>query len=309
MALFLLLPSCFIDDIGVFFGAFLGPIFAILIFNAVIFVMVISVLIKHTQKTLGRNKEQMNKKTVIRLLISIAGVMSLFGLTWLFGALTVTGFGSATASIVLQALFVICNAFQGFFIFLFFCVFNKDARESWLEVLSISCGRYHSKTLNPSQAKYSSSGTQKKVKTSNTGLTDLNLTLATSSKTGYNSTTDDLIEDEKCTDIPLTSVAGQEKEKPSVVTFKDDSEIYETNVDTDKKVDLGSSEVKKKEQALEKSDNSEECASPYQWREDGLELKARVKRFSTKKAYKHHVESAEVDFLDSDSDGSDDTNA
>ena len=271
--------------------------------------MVISVLIKHTQKTLDRTKEQMNKKTAIRLLISIASVMSLFGLTWLFGALTVTGFGNATASIAFQALFVICNAFQGFFIFLFFCVFNKDARESWLEVLSISCGRYHSKTLNPSQAKYSSSGTQKKVKTSNTGLTDLNLTLATSSKTGYNSTTDDLIEDEKCTDIPLTSVAGQEKEKPSVVTFKDDSEIYETNVDTDKKVDLGSSEVKKKEQALEKSDNSEECASPYQWREDGLELKARVKRFSTKKAYKHHVEIAEVDFLDSDSDGSDDTNA
>ena len=268
--------------------------------------MVISVLIKHTQKTLGRTKEQMTKKTAIRLLISIASVMSLFGLTWLFGALTVTGFGNATASIAFQALFVICNAFQGFFIFLFFCVFNKDARESWLEVFS--CGRYHSKPLNPSQAKYSSSATRKKVKSSNTGLTDSNLTSATSSKTGYNSSTDDLIEDERYTDIPLTSVAEQE-EKPSVVTFKDDPEIYETNVGTDKKVDLGSSEVKKKEQVLEKGDNSEERASPYQWREDGLELKARVKRISTKKAYKHHVESVEVDFLDSDSDGSDDTNA
>ena len=92
------------------------------------------------------------------------------------------------------------------------------------------------------------------------------------------------------TDIPLTSVAGQDKEKPSVVTFKDDPEIYETNVGADKKIDLGSFEVKKKEQALEKSDNSEEHASPYQWREDGLELKAHVKRFSTKKTYKHHVE-------------------
>ena len=268
--------------------------------------MVISVLIKHTRKTLGRNKEQMKKKTAIRLLISIAGVMSLFGLTWLFGALTVTGFESAAASIAFQVLFVIFNAFQGFFIFLFFCVFNKDARESWLEVFS--CGRYHSKPLNPSQAKYSSSATRKKVKSSNTGLTDSNLTSATSSKTGYNSSTDDLIEDERYTDIPLTSVAEQDKEKPSVVTFKDDPEIHETNVGTDKKFDLGSSEVKKKEQALEKSDH-EERASPYQWREDGVELKARVKRFSTKKAYKHHVESAEVDFLDSDSDGNDDTNA
>ena len=247
----------------------------------------------------------MNKKTVIRLLISIAGVMSLFGLTWLFGALTVTGFGSAAASIAFQVLFVILNAFQGFFIFLFFCVFSKDARESWLELLSH--GRYHSK---PSQAKYSSSGndgTGTKVKTSSTGLADSNLTSAISSKNGYNSNTDDLSKDERyTTDIPLTSAAEQDKEKPSVVTFK---EIHETNVGTDKKVDLGPSEVKEKEQELEKSNNSEERTSPYEWREDGVELKARVKRFSTKKAYKHHVESVEVDFSDSDSDGDNDTNA
>ena len=90
-----------------------------------------------------------------------------------------------------------------------------------------------------------------------------------------------------------------------MVTFK---EIHETNVGTNEKVDLESSEVKEKEQELEKNNNSEERASPYEWREDGVELKARVKRFSTKKAYKHHVESAEVDFFDSDSDGNDDTN-
>ena len=247
----------------------------------------------------------MNKKTVIRLVISIAGVMSLFGLTWLFGALTVTGFGSAAASTAFQFVFVVLNAFQGFFIFLFFCVFSKDAREFWLELLSR--GRYHSK---PSQAKYSSSGndgTGTKVKTSSTGLADSNLTSAISSKNGYNSNTDDLSKDERyTTDIPLTSAAEQDKEKPSVVTFK---EIHETNVGTDKKVDLGSSEVKEKEQELEKSNNSEERTSPYKWREDGVELKARVKRFSTKKAYKHHVESVEVDFSDSDSDGDNDTNA
>ena len=243
----------------------------------------------------------MNKKTVIRLVISIAGIMSLFGLTWLFGALTVTGFGSAAASVAFQVLFVILNAFQGFFIFLFFCVFSKDARVSWLEVLCR--GRYHSK---PSQAKYSSSGndgTGTKVKTSSTGLADSNLTSAISSKNGYNSNTDDLSKDERyTTDIPLTSAAEQDKEKPSVVTFKDDPEINETNFDTDKKVDLGSSEMKKEEVVEKSSTPPEERASPYQWREDGVELKTRVKRISTKKAYKHHVESVEVDFLDSDSD-------
>ena len=107
--------------------------------------------------------------------------------------------------------------------------------------------------------------------------------------------------------MPLTSTAEQDKEKPSVMTFNNHPEYLETDVSTDKKVDLGSSEVKEKEQELEKSNNSEEHASPYQWRENGVELKARVKRFSTKKVYKHHVESVEVDFSDSDSDASNDT--
>ena len=286
-----------------FFGAFLGPIFAILLFNIVVFVLVIGVIIKHTRYTLDCAKEQMDMKTTIRLLISIAKVMFLFGLTWLFGALTVTGFGDARASFAFQVLFVICNAFQGFFIFLFFCVFSKDARESWLELLC--CGRYHSKSLHPSQAKYGSSSanaTRKKFKTASSGLSDSKLTSAISSKNGYNSSTDDLVKEERYTDIPLTSAAEQDKEKPSVVTFK---EIHETNV-TDKKVDLGSSEVEEKEQALEKSNNSEERASLYEWREDGVELKACVKCFLTKKAYKHHVESIEVD---TNSDGSDDTKA
>ena len=164
--------SCFIDDPAVFFGAFLGPIFAILFFNLVIFVLVTGVLIKHTRNKLERTNERINKKTAIRLVISIAGIMFLFGLTWLFGALTVTGLGDTTASTAFQILFVICNAFQGFFIFFFLCVFNNDARDLWLELLS--CGRYQSKALHSSQAKYARSGGNaflEKVKTTSSNLT------------------------------------------------------------------------------------------------------------------------------------------
>jgi len=76
------------------------------------------VLIKHTyRKTPGYKKGQLNKKKMIKLLISIAGVMFLFGLTWLFGALTITGLGDSRASTAFQVFFVILNAFQGFFIF------------------------------------------------------------------------------------------------------------------------------------------------------------------------------------------------
>ena len=170
------LHSCFISDPAVFFVTFLGPIFVILLFNVVIFVMVIRVLIKHTQNKIDRTKEQMNKKTAIRLLTSIAGVMSLFGLTWLFGALTVTGFGDARASTAFQVLFVIFNAFQGFFIFLFFCVFSKDARDSWLELLSRALGCCKSKSLYSSKTKYSSSGSntiRKKSSTLSANLANL----------------------------------------------------------------------------------------------------------------------------------------
>ena len=251
--------SCFINDPAVFFGAFLGPIFAILIVNVVMFVLVIGVIIRHTRSKLVRTKEQMKKRTTIRLIISIAGIMFLFGLTWLFGALTVTGFGSATASFAFQVLFVICNAFQGFFIFLFFCVFNKDARDLWIELLS--CGCYKSKQLHSSQVKYARSGgiaTLETINTTSSGLTYSNLS-AISSKSGYSSSIDDLSKEERDTDIPLTNAAEQEKEMPSMVTFKGDPEIQETNVGTDQKDDLESSEVKEKEQVLETP--SEEHAS------------------------------------------------
>ena len=221
-----LFSSCFITDPAVFFGAFLGPIFAVLIFNVVIFVLVIGVLVKHTLDKLDRTNEQMNKKTAIRLLISIAGIMFLFGLTWLFGALTVTGLSDATASTVFQVLFVICNAFQGFFIFLFFCVFNKDARGLWLELLS--CGHYQSKPLHSSQAKYANIGTPGKIKTAGSGLLS-NLVSATFSKGGYTSSINDLSKDEGYTDIPLTSAAEQ-KEEPLMET-----EIHEANVGTEQR--------------------------------------------------------------------------
>ena len=79
---------------------------------------------------LFRNKDQANRETVIRTLISIIGVTALYGLSWLFGAFTIQG-----ASEAFQILFTIFTSLQGFFIFLFFCVFGREARELWLKVL------------------------------------------------------------------------------------------------------------------------------------------------------------------------------
>jgi len=154
-------PSiCFIPNTALFFGTFLGPIFVILLFNIFVFAMVIRVLIKYSMKKLDRTKQQLDRKTAVKLLISIICVSFLFGLTWLFGALTVTGFADPISSIAFHVDFVIINAFQGFFIFLFFCVFSSDARESWLEVFSCGC---KSKFFRPSRP-YHPSGRRNTLK-------------------------------------------------------------------------------------------------------------------------------------------------
>ena len=113
-----------------FFGAFLGPIFGVLLFNTVIFVIIITVLIKHSKKQLKRKADQEKRKTILRLMCSIIGVMSIFGLAWVFGALTVV-----SRSFAFQVLFALFNSLQGFMIFLFFCVISKESRELWTKLI------------------------------------------------------------------------------------------------------------------------------------------------------------------------------
>lgn len=91
------------------------------------------VLVRHVRDTAARKKKPVEKKTIVRLLFSISGVMFLFGLTWLFAILTVSVPGLREAGITL---FTISNSLQGFFIFIFFCVVNEDARKSWKELFS-----------------------------------------------------------------------------------------------------------------------------------------------------------------------------
>ena len=134
---------CFISNTAVFFAAFLAPILAIILFNCVVFAIIVSVLIKHKSRSGFKTSNIKERGSNIRLLMSIIGIMSLFGLTWLFGALTVD-----KASLAFQILFVVFNSLQGFFIFLFFCVLGRDGRELWLEVLL--CGRYKSSYLHQS---------------------------------------------------------------------------------------------------------------------------------------------------------------
>lgn len=113
--------------------------------NFVLCIVVVVVLIKHTKSTMSRRQQAINRTTTLRLVASIVSIMFLFGLSWLFAALTLTVQELRTTG---QILFTVSTSFQGIFIFIFFCILSVEARESWKEFLS--CGRYKSEVLHPS---------------------------------------------------------------------------------------------------------------------------------------------------------------
>ena len=115
--------SCFINNTGVFFAAFLGPMLLVLSFNMIIFIAVIMVLMRHQ---LRRAKDHNKKLGTLQLMINITSIAFLFGLTWIFGALTVVN-----AKKAFQIAFSLANSFQGFIIFIFFCVLNNEVRLTW----------------------------------------------------------------------------------------------------------------------------------------------------------------------------------
>ena len=95
--------------------------------------MVTVVLIKHTRKKLAKDSKKKKEVTqgIVKAIISVFSVMLMFGLTWLFGALSIDD-----GAIFFQWPFVILITSQGFLLFIFFCVVGKDAREEWLNLLS-----------------------------------------------------------------------------------------------------------------------------------------------------------------------------
>ena len=125
--------------------AFLGPLLVVVLINTLVVVLVTVILVRHTRKNISRKKESIGIKTVFRLILSVAGIMFLFGCSWLFAALTITVEEIQKPA---QVLFTVFSSLQGFFIFVFFCIVSKEARELWKEVLS--CGKYQSVYLNPS---------------------------------------------------------------------------------------------------------------------------------------------------------------
>ena len=132
-----------------------------MLFNTVVFVLVIRVLLIHSCRKLKDVEMAKRIPGTFKTLVSIASIMSMFGLQWFFGALTI-----AQASLTFQWLFVIFSTLQGFFLFLFFCVLGQDAREEWLNVFSFGWRKKKKRGVTTSHA-----GTTRRAR--NTGSTYL----------------------------------------------------------------------------------------------------------------------------------------
>ena len=129
------LCSCFISHFPVFISAFLAPIGVILILNTVVFLSVLSVLIRHASNKHRTKESGYKKKATIKTLLNGLAIMTLFGLTWVFGAFT---FINSEASLAFHFLFAFFNSLQGCFIFIFFCLLAKETRDLWQQAC---CGK------------------------------------------------------------------------------------------------------------------------------------------------------------------------
>ena len=139
-----------------FFGAFLVPIILIIIFNACIFISSSYVVIKlkinqqkRNQPLSNKNKVPMSSKDACKLLALLAGFMFLLGLSWIILMFTIIGADTSIyGAFAVRWLFVFFNSLQGFFLFVFFVVLNRDARKLWVVCLRSCCNRSSTKFKN-----------------------------------------------------------------------------------------------------------------------------------------------------------------
>ncbi|XP_077977818.1 adhesion G-protein coupled receptor G6-like [Glandiceps talaboti] len=121
------------------YGAFLAPLCLVIIFNSIIYCLVIKQLCGLRSKTLTAN-ERFSTTAQLRAAI---GLLVLLGLTWILAI-----FAVGDASLIFQYLFAVSNSLQGFFIFIFHCVLNKEIQKRWRRLCRCNWASY--KTVDSS---------------------------------------------------------------------------------------------------------------------------------------------------------------
>lgn len=161
--------SCFMSDRRIHYGLFLVPLFVMIIFNTISFILVIRVILKKQRKPQKQVARNMAKRIVV-----IFCLMSTFGIFWLLGAASVS-----QAAIFFEWPFIVLNIAQGIILFVYIVVIG--AQNEWRNMLMCTDEK---KTYFSNTAK-GSNGVKKETSKSNTtketSLIYANATLPTSS--------------------------------------------------------------------------------------------------------------------------------
>ncbi|XP_078616433.1 adhesion G-protein coupled receptor G7-like [Branchiostoma floridae x Branchiostoma japonicum] len=118
--------------------AFLLPAGLILLFNLLVFVIVMYKLVRNEQgrkqlRASGDKPNEADRSWITRQIRRAFSIMALFGLTWVFGFFVITD-----ASLVFAYLFCIFNTLQGLFIFVFHCAMREGMTKWWKKINCIN---------------------------------------------------------------------------------------------------------------------------------------------------------------------------
>ncbi|XP_038077172.1 uncharacterized protein LOC119745020 [Patiria miniata] len=117
--------SCFLKPGAAFYYGQLLIIGIILLFNVVVFLLVLRKLTCSASKIKDTSESNSKRAKVVRRLQNMASVSVLLGLTWVFGLLSIF----EASSSAFQWIFAVVNSLQGLLIFLLFVVRQEKVRE------------------------------------------------------------------------------------------------------------------------------------------------------------------------------------
>ncbi|XP_071510782.1 uncharacterized protein [Diadema antillarum] len=109
-------------------GAVLVPIATIIIYDTIVFTMVMRRL---SQRVDGKRMTRPKYKENLQRVQHAVGFIIVMGTTWIFGFLT----SIEAATVAFQIIFIIFNSLQGVFIFLFYCFRRPAIRAKWRKAL------------------------------------------------------------------------------------------------------------------------------------------------------------------------------
>ncbi|XP_019625513.1 PREDICTED: adhesion G protein-coupled receptor L3-like, partial [Branchiostoma belcheri] len=148
--------------------AFLIPAGLILLFNLLVFILVMYKLVREEKKQKelrGADAIEVDRQWIILQIRRAGSIMALFGLTWVFGFFVIDD-----ARTVFAYLFCIFNTLQGLFIFIFHCVMREDMTK-WRKKLT--CWKKFICTGKKKQGQYQVNGSKSFSSASQTSQTIL----------------------------------------------------------------------------------------------------------------------------------------